>query len=130
MGCSGESLSDSIRSDSSVNLTPRNGVSRFSILCGFVMLDVYWLYLTFSSLVINPVRVLVVNSQTGRHLLSGQIGSLAVTIAWSEVQLAVLLSLFVFALATLVADAAGKMLANSGWADSGRLVLATSAADE
>ena len=130
MECSAESLSDSIGSDSNMTLTSKKGVSRFSILCGFVMLDVYWLYLTFSSLVINPVRVLVVNSQTGRHLLSGQIGSLAVTIAWSEVQLAVLLSLFVFALATLVADAAGKMLANSGWAGSGRLALATSAADE
>ncbi len=128
MECSAESLSDSIRSDSSVNLTSRNRVSRFSILCGFAMLDVYWLYLTFLSHVTNPVSVFVVNSQTGRHLQSGQIGSLAVTVAWSEVQLAVLLSLFVFALATLVADAARKMLATSRRAGSGRLALATRAA--
>ncbi|MGA9724356.1 MAG: hypothetical protein WBQ86_17990 [Candidatus Binatus sp.] len=128
MECSAESLSDSIRSDSSVNVTSRNGLSRFSILCGFVMLDVYWLYLTFLSHVMNPVSVFVVDSQTGLHLLSGQIGSLAVTVAWSEVWLAVLLSLFVFALATLVADAAGKMLANSASASSSRLALATRAA--
>jgi hypothetical protein len=128
MECSAESLSDSIGSDLSVNLTSRNGVSRCSILCGFVMLDVYWLYLTFLSHVMNPVSVFVVNSQTGRHLLSGQIGSLAVTVAWSEVWLAVSLSLFVFALATLVADAGWKILANSARTSSGRLAPATSAA--
>lgn len=128
MECSDENLSDSIASDSSVNLRSRKVVSRLSILCGFVMLDVYWLYLTFLSHVMNPVSVFVVNSQTGRHLQSGQIGSLAVTVAWSEVQLAVLLSLFVFALATLVADAGGKMLANSASASSARLALATTAA--
>ena len=128
MECSAESLSESIGSVSSVRLASRNGVSRFSILCGFVTLDVYWLYLTFLSHVMNPVSVFVVDSQTGRHLLSGQIGSLTVTVAWSEVQLAVLLSLFVFALATLVADAGGKMLANSASASSARLALATTAA--
>lgn len=116
MECFAESLSDSIRLDSSANLTSRRGPSRFSILCGFVMVDVYWLYLTFLSHVMNPVSVFVVNSQNGRHLLSGQIGSLAVTVAWSEVLLALLLSLFLFALATLVADAGGKMLANSATA--------------
>jgi hypothetical protein len=94
--------------------TSTKGVSRFSILCGFVMLDVYWLYLTFMSHVINPVSVFVVDSHTGRHLQSGQIGSLASTVAWSEVQWAVLLSLFVFALATLIVNAGEKMLANEG----------------
>jgi hypothetical protein len=126
--CPDKSLSDSIRSDSSVNSTSKRGLSRFSILCGFVMVDVYWLYLTFLSHVMNPVNVFVVNAQTGRHLLSGQIGSLAATVAWSEVRLAVLLSLFVFALATLVADAGAKMLANSARAASGHLALATKAA--
>jgi uncharacterized membrane protein len=128
MECSAESVSDSISSNSSVNLTSRKGLSRFSILCGFVMVDVYWLYLIFLSHMMNPVSVFVVNSQTGRHLLSGQIGSLAVTVAWSEVWLALLLSLFVFGLATLVADAAGKMLRNSAGGGSGHLALATRAA--
>jgi hypothetical protein len=104
--------------------TSTKGVSRFSILCGFVMVDVYWLYLTFMSHVINPVSVFVVDSHTGRHLQSGQIGSLASTVAWSEVQWAVLLSLFVFALATLVVNAGEKMLANEG-AGSVRPALAT-----
>jgi hypothetical protein len=109
---------------SSAPLTSRKRVSRFSILCGFVMIDVYWLYLIFISHVMNPVSVFVVDSLTGRHLLSGQIGSLASTIAWSEVRWAVLLSLFVFVLATLVANAGGKMLAN-GWAGAVRPALAT-----
>jgi hypothetical protein len=113
---------------SSAPLTSRKRISRFSILCGFVMIDVYWLYLIFISHVINPVSVFVVDSLTGRHLLSGQIGSLASTVAWSEVRLAVLLSLFVFALATLVANAGGKMLAKTlanGWAGAVRPALAT-----
>ncbi len=128
MESSAESLSDLIRLESSMNLTSSKGLSRFSILCGFVIVDVYWLYLTFLSHVINPVSVFVVDSQTGRHLQSGQIGSLAVTVAWSEVRLAVILSLFVFALAALVVDAAGKMLADSGRTVWGRLALATKAA--
>lgn len=88
------------------------------------MLDVYWLYLIFMSHVINPVSVFVVDSHTGRHLQSGQIGSLASTVAWSEVRWAFLLSLFVFALATLVTDAGEKMLARE-WAGSVRPAVVT-----
>jgi hypothetical protein len=87
------------------------------------MVDVYWLYLTFLSHVINPVSVFVVDSHTGRHLQSGQVGSLVSTVAWTEVRWAFLLSLFVFALATLVAGAGEKMLANE-WAGSVRPALA------
>jgi hypothetical protein len=76
------------------------------------MVDVYWLYLAFLSHVIDPVSVFVVDSHTGRHLQSGQIGTIASTVAWSEVRWAFLLSLFVFALATLVADAVEKVLAD------------------
>jgi len=97
------------------------GVSGFSILWGFVASDLYWLYMIFMSHVANPVSVFVLDSQTGLHLRSGQIGSLTVTLAWSELRPAVLLSLIVFVLATLVVDAAGRVLASSGRASSGRL---------
>lgn len=105
--------------------TAKGGVSRFSILCGFAMTELYWLYLIFLSHVISPVSVSVVDSQTGRHLQSGQIGSLAVTVAWSEVQLAVLLSLVVFVLATLAVNVGTEVLAGAGRSSSGRLVAAT-----
>jgi len=101
--------------------TSSKGVSRFSILCGFVMVDVYWLYLTFLSRVINPVSVFVVDSKTGLHLPSGKIGDLAVTVAWSEVWLAVMASLMVFVLATLIANTAGKRVALRPEAASTRL---------
>jgi hypothetical protein len=107
---------------------PKRGVSRFSILCGFVTADLYWLYLTFLSHVINPVSVFVVDSQTGRHLQSGAIGSLAMTVAWSEVRRAVLLSLIVFMLATLVVNVCSEMLASSGSPALGRLAPATTGA--
>ena len=94
---------------SMVSSTSREGVSRFSILCGFVTIDLYWLYLIFISHVMNPVSVSVVDSQTGRHLLSGQIGSLVATVARREVLSAVLASLIVFVLATAVANAAEKI---------------------
>jgi hypothetical protein len=108
-----------------MEFSARRGVSRFSVLCGFVTMDLYWLYLVCLSHVINPVSVFVVDAQTGRHLQSGQIGSLMVTLAWSEVRLATLAALIVFALATLVADAGRKMLAS---AVSEPLALATTLA--
>lgn len=121
MECSATSQYPVPSVSSIVSSASDNGVSRFSILCGFVTLDVYWLYLICLSHVINPVSVFVVDA-SGRHLLSGQFGSIVETVAWSEVWLAVLASLIVFALATLVADAGRKMLASS---DSDRLSLAT-----
>lgn len=125
---SGESLCGLVRSHSGTNSTSARGVSRFSILCGFVTLDVYWLYLSFFSHLMNPLSVFVVDAQTGLHLQSGQIGNLAVTVAWSEVRLALLLSLLVFVLATFVAEAGGKMLADSGRVGRGRLALASKSA--
>jgi hypothetical protein len=89
----------------------RKGVSRFSVLCGFVTMDLYWLYLTLVSHLINPVSIFIVDLHTGRHLTPGQIGNLTTTLDWSEVRLAVLLSLLVFGLATLVADAVSTTLA-------------------
>jgi len=106
---------------SSVSPGSRKGASRFSVLCGFVTMDLYWLYLICVSHVINPVSIFVVDAQTGRHLLSGQIGNLTATFAWGEVRLAVLASLIVFALATLVADAGLRMMDSSS---SARLSLA------
>jgi hypothetical protein len=100
-------------------------VSRFSILSGFAITDLYWLYLIFWWRVINPVTVFAVDSHTGRHLQSGQIGNLVATLAWSEVRLAVLLSLVVFVLATLTANVGSEMLASSGRSVSGPLVEAT-----
>ena len=88
-------------------------ISRFSVLCGFVTMDLYWLYLICLSHVINPVSIFVVSAQTGGLLLPGQIGNLTMTLDWVEVRLAVLLSLFVFVLAALVAEAASKMLADA-----------------
>ena len=98
---------------SGVSSTLSKGVSRFSVLCGFVTMDLYWLYLICLSHVINPVSIFVVSAQTGKHLLPGQIGNLTMTLDWSEVRLAVLLSLLVFVLATLVADAISRTLAQS-----------------
>ena len=98
---------------SSMSSMLSKGVSRFSVICGFVTMDLYWLYIICISHMINPVSISVVSSQTGGHLLPGQIGNLVMTLAWSEVRLAVLLSLMVFVLATLVAEAASKMLADS-----------------
>jgi hypothetical protein len=77
------------------------------------------MYLIFMSHVINPVSVFVADSRTGLHLPSGHIGSLVATLDWSGVRLALFLSLIVFALATLVADAAGKTLASAEWTNSG-----------
>ena len=108
-----------------MEFSARRGVSRFSVLCGFVTMDLYWLYLICLSHVMNPVSVFVLDVQTGRHLQLGQIGSLTSTLAWNEVQLAVVASLIVFALATLIADAGRKMLASP---DSERLSLATTLA--
>jgi hypothetical protein len=107
-----------------MEFSAKRGVSRFSVLCGFVTMDFYWLYLICLSHVINPVSVFVVDL-TGRHLQSGQIGNLTSTLAWSEVRLAVLASLIVFALATLIADAGMKMLASP---DPDRLSIATTLA--
>jgi len=108
-----------------MEFSARRGVSRFSVLCGFVTMDLYWLYLICLSHVMNPVSVFVMDMQTGRHLQSGQIGSLTSTLAWSEVRLAVVASLIVFALATLIADVGWKMFAGS---DPERLSLATTPA--
>jgi hypothetical protein len=75
-------------------------------------MDLYWLYLLFVLHIVNPVSVFVVDSRTGLQLQSGQIGSLAAALDWSEVRLAVFLSLIVFTLATLVANAIAKTFAN------------------
>lgn len=107
-----------------MEFSARRGVSRVSILCGFVTMDLYWLYLICISHVMNPVSVFVVDL-TGRHLQPGQIGSLTTTLAWSEVRLAVVASLIVFGLATLIADAGMQMFASP---DSDRLSLATTIA--
>jgi hypothetical protein len=96
--------------DSSPALATRRGVSGISILCGLVITDLYWLYLIFAGHVMNPVRVFVVDLKTGLHLQSGKIGGLATTLDWHEVRLAVLASLIVLVLGTLVVNAAGKAL--------------------
>jgi hypothetical protein len=105
--------------------TAKGGVSRLSILCAFAMTELYWLYLIFWSHVISPVSVFVVDSKTGLHLQSGQIGNLAVTLDWREVRLAVLLSLVVFVLATLIVNVGTEVFASAGKSRSGRLVTAT-----
>jgi hypothetical protein len=105
--------------------TSKGGVSRFSILCAFAMTELYWLYLIFWSHVINPVSVSVVDSKTGLHLQSGQIGSLVMTLDWSEVRLAIVLSMVVFVLATLIVNVGTEVFASAGKSKSGRLVAAT-----
>jgi|SRR5579863_1902990 len=106
--------------DSVVKRGWREGVSRFSILCGFMITDLYWLYVIFMSRMLNPVSVFTVDSRTGLQVHSGHIGNVIAILDWSELRLAALLSLIVFVLAAMVASAAERTFANAGLARATR----------
>jgi len=88
-------------------------MSRIGAASGFVATELYWLYVIFFASVTNPVRVFVVDRQTGLHLLSGQVGNLESTLNWSSVSIAVLLSLLIFASTWLAVRVVANALANS-----------------
>ena len=78
---------------------PSSSVKLISLLGGFVAGEVYSIYAAFVAQLIGPVVVFLIDPKTGRHLATGQIGTIEEVVNWSSVVTTVAISIVLFGIA-------------------------------